>query len=238
MTTAYPGAIDAFTNPTSTDDLDTAGVELDVVVSNLNDAVEAIETELGTDPAGTWATVKARLDDMEAGVWAPSDSGLLAANFDPAAMAGSTALTINGTVYAMKLWTPAQISVTNIVMHVNTAGATLTSGQNFAGLFDSSKARVGTSADQSTAWASTGLKTMALASGPFNISAGYFYVAVFANGTTRPAFSRGSNIAVVNGALSAANARWASADTGRTTSFPATLGAFTAASNAYWCGVS
>lgn len=236
MATSYPGALDTLTNPTGTDYQDT--VDHAAQHTNANDAIEAIQAELGTDPAGTWSTVKARLDDMEAGVWAPSDSGLLAANFDPAAMAGSTALGANGTVYAMKLWTPAQISVTNIVMHVNTAGASLTSGQNFAGLFDSSKGLVDTSADQSTSWTSTGLKTMPLASGPFNISAGYFYVAVFANGTTRPAFSRGSNIAVINGALSAANARWASSSTGRTTSFPATLGSFTAASNAYWCGVS
>ena len=168
----------------------------------------------------------------------PDHWGLKAWNMHPAMAGLGTALGANGTVYVMKLYTPIRLSITNIHMFVSTAGDTLTAGQNFAGLFDSSKALLGTSVDQSTAWASTGWKTMVLAGAPFTVAPGYFYVAVFSNGTTRPTFARASNLGVVSAGLSAANAFWASADTGRTTSFPATLGAFAKFTNAFWAGVS
>jgi len=61
MTTAYPAGIDSWSNPGPTTKQDDTGFEHDVVHGNLNDAVEAIEAELGTDPAGPQATVKARL---------------------------------------------------------------------------------------------------------------------------------------------------------------------------------
>ena len=65
MATNYPGAIDNYTNPSSSEPMNApshAGQH-----ANANDAVEAIETELGTDPSGSAATVKARLDGIEDG---------------------------------------------------------------------------------------------------------------------------------------------------------------------------
>lgn len=60
MSTLYPGAIDSFTNPEPTDTL--ASPSHSDQHENANDAIEAIETELGTDPAGDYATVAARLN--------------------------------------------------------------------------------------------------------------------------------------------------------------------------------
>jgi hypothetical protein len=63
MTTNYPTSIDNFVNPAGTATLaspDHAGQHTDI-----NDAVEAIETELGTLPKGSKASVKARLDDVD-----------------------------------------------------------------------------------------------------------------------------------------------------------------------------
>ena len=62
MATNYPSTLDSFTNPTATDTLDSATVPHAAQHDNINDAVTAIETELGTLPKGTYATVKARLD--------------------------------------------------------------------------------------------------------------------------------------------------------------------------------
>lgn len=62
MATNYPSTLDSFTNPTATDTLDSATVPHAAQHDNINDAVVAIETELGTLPKGTFATVKARLD--------------------------------------------------------------------------------------------------------------------------------------------------------------------------------
>ena len=61
MATNYPTTLDTFTNPTSTDTLDSATVPHAAQHDNINDAVLAIETELGTLPKGSFATVKDRL---------------------------------------------------------------------------------------------------------------------------------------------------------------------------------
>jgi hypothetical protein len=62
MATNYPGSLDNFTNPTASDTLDSVTVPHASQHTDINDAVEAIEGELGTNPKGTFATVKARLE--------------------------------------------------------------------------------------------------------------------------------------------------------------------------------
>lgn len=63
-TSAYPAALDSFTNPTSTDTLDSATVPHATQHANANDAIESIEAELGVLPKGGYATVRARLDAL------------------------------------------------------------------------------------------------------------------------------------------------------------------------------
>jgi hypothetical protein len=65
MATSYPSGLDNFTNPTSTDKLDSATVPHATQHTNINDAVEAIETELGINPKGSSASVDARLTTIE-----------------------------------------------------------------------------------------------------------------------------------------------------------------------------
>ena len=63
MTTAYPAGLDAFTNPTASDDLSTpvGGRTHSQMHRDENDAIEAIQAELGVNPAGLYTTVAARL---------------------------------------------------------------------------------------------------------------------------------------------------------------------------------
>jgi len=63
MTTTYPGTIDTFTNPASTDTL--ASVDHAAQHDNINDAVKAVETTLGTNPQGSFSTVAARVASAE-----------------------------------------------------------------------------------------------------------------------------------------------------------------------------
>lgn len=65
MTTGYPGAIDNFNDPTAGDNLNTATVLHTAQHTNVNDAVNAIETELGINPKGAALSVKARLDSID-----------------------------------------------------------------------------------------------------------------------------------------------------------------------------
>ena len=70
MATNYPGAIDSLTNPSAGDALTSPSHSAQH--ANANDAIKAIETELGTDPSGASATVKARFEAIEANDWVTS----------------------------------------------------------------------------------------------------------------------------------------------------------------------
>lgn len=65
MPSNYPNQIDAFTNPGVSDNLDTPGVLHTDQHANANDAIEAIETELGIQPSGAQATVADRLTAID-----------------------------------------------------------------------------------------------------------------------------------------------------------------------------
>lgn len=69
MASNYPGALDSLANPAGIDQM-TAHAEQH---SNANDAIEAIQGELGTDPAGGSATVRARLDALDTTVGLKAD---------------------------------------------------------------------------------------------------------------------------------------------------------------------
>lgn len=65
MATGYPNAIDNYTNPTAADNLNTATKIHHDQHANVNDAVKAIETELGTNPKGSALSVKDRLNAID-----------------------------------------------------------------------------------------------------------------------------------------------------------------------------
>jgi len=94
MATNYPASIDNFVNPAGTATLaspDHAGQHTDI-----NDAVEAIETELGTLPKGSKASVKVRLDDVDTAITAR-------AVLDSANTFTTSPQTINGATSAIGL---------------------------------------------------------------------------------------------------------------------------------------
>ena len=183
------------------------------------------------------AKVFSDIEDVINGVVEPGDHSFLSWNFDPIINGStSTPLGANGTLYVQRIRIDKRVSVTNLHCWILTAGVTLTASQNGMAIYDASKNLIGQTADQSTAWTSTGFKTAALTGGPFVLQPGLYYVVFMSNGTTRPAPIRCTGTAH-NANIAAASSRWATADTARTT-FPATLGAFTAAANPYWVAIS
>jgi hypothetical protein len=163
--------------------------------------------------------------------------GFKAWTFDPVVLNGGVALPANGVMYLVGLWTPVDITVSNIYYSVQTAGATLTAGQNHVALYGSDRTRLG-SVNQDTAFTSTGLKTAAIT--PVAVPAGRFWVGFLANGTTRPSINRavGQGLAVLNGLHAGTAARFASSGTSQTTppAGPITLAAIT--STTYWAAVA
>lgn len=178
-------------------------------------------------------------DDVTPSVFAPEDHNYLAWSFDPTVAVGGTIVPTGGLLHVVKLRADRAITVTNIVMHVVTSGATLTSGQNFAALYSGAGALLSSTATQHTAWQSGGVKVMALSAAQ-TVPAGYFYAAFYSVGSTLPTFSRGQNVggAIGNAGLAAPSLRYAVADTGLTTAMPATIGTQTVCPVSYWVAVN
>jgi hypothetical protein len=169
-----------------------------------------------------------------------TDQGLVAWSFDPVAIAAGFTLTPAGTLFTVKVHNQVAQNVTNIIVDLTTAGGTLTSGQCFAALFQGvGGALLGTTADQSGAWAgATGVKTMAISGGPVAAAAGDLIIGFWYNGTTGPSFGRGTQNPTANVGLAAAQSRFGTANTGLTTTAPGTLGTIAALTASIWAGLS
>lgn len=68
MATQYPASLDNFVNPTSADRLDSVVVPHHQQHTDINDAVEALQTVIGLNPAGSHLTVKDRIIAAETNI--------------------------------------------------------------------------------------------------------------------------------------------------------------------------
>ena len=173
--------------------------------------------------------------------WYPSDQGWLSWTHDPANNVGSAPLNTSGIVYMLAVPLRQITTVSTIIVGVQAAGGTLTAGQCFAGLYDSTGVRVGVTADQAANWGTTGAKVMPLTA-PALLQPGMYYVALLFNGGTGPALTRGITDAlggVMNTNLTAATFRFSSGPTAQT-SLPAsiTMASRTSVMTCWWAGIA
>lgn len=170
----------------------------------------------------------------------PADHGLVTWTHDPATLRSASNATVSGTVYLCKVKVVDRSAVvSNVIVGVEVAGATLTAGQSLVGLYNSSGTRLAQSADQAANWTSTGLKTIALTA-PQTLAVGSYYVAILSVGTTPPQFAMGAGGSTsVNAGLTTATSRFLTGPTAQT-SLPAsiTLGSQTPTSGARWAALS
>lgn len=137
---------------------------------------------LGTAPA----------NDLSSAV-SPSSAGLLAWDF-PYVLAGGTgsAVTTAGLLYLAKVPLAGGTKVTNIWFKIATAASSLTTGQNFAGLYSAGGSRVAVTADlTSTIGTNTGPIQGALTSAYTVPSGGgnYWVGLIFNASVTQPVLS-------------------------------------------------
>ncbi|MFE3169343.1 hypothetical protein [Streptomyces sp. NPDC059224] len=175
-------------------------------------------------------------------IWTPADHGLTAWTFDPAACGPSGTTLSAGFIYLLELVLRQGATINRLHAVIGTAGSGLTSGQCLAGLYDSSGARVGITADQSTVWNSVGAKAMSLTA-PYTAAAGRYYAALLFNGTTSPNFSCGSThgntFTPGNANLSAGSYRWCRSASGQTAlASSITLSGYTPDANNVWAAAS
>lgn len=123
--------------------------------------------------------------------------------------------------------------VTNVIAAIANTVAGLTSGQNLAGIYDSSGNRLAQTADQTTAWGSAGLKTMALTA-PVTLAVGTYYIALLTNGSNTVQFTAigGGFAGTTSAGLTTGTARSIVTGTGNT-SLPATITLGSQTTNGY-----
>lgn len=184
-----------------------------------------------------------RLTTFPDTTWTAGDQGFAAWSFDPALVAGGTVLATAGTIYGARVHCPVPFTATNVCAYTSTAGGTLTSAQCFGALFNAAGTLLGSTADLSTganSFNTANAFTYALTAPLTGLPAGDYDVCFFFNGTTGPTLARGQTLAAGLGNMNLATTgiRFFSADTGRTTAMPATLGAKTSLAVPLWVGIS
>lgn len=207
-------------------------------------------TAPGSNPAGgsllyaEGGFIKARsssgdvvnLQDLATLDFQPRDHGAVAWTQDPATATGGATST-GGTVYLMRIAVRQAMTITAIGLVVTTAGATLTTNQNFVGLYNSAGTLLATSADQTTAWGTIGYKSAAISQA---VTPGYYYVGIVSNGTTPASFLRGNSqsSSALNFNLASGSGRFLSV-AGPNTSLPAsvTFGSAATDNNARWAAL-
>ncbi|MGW4493770.1 hypothetical protein [Streptomyces sp. NPDC004376] len=175
-------------------------------------------------------------------VWTPSDHGLTAWSFDPAACTTTGTTLSSGYIYLIEIILRQAATVAKLNVLLGAAGASLTANQCLAGLYDTGGVRRGVTADQSSVWTSAGSKSMSLTSS-YAAAAGKYYVALLCNGTTSPTFACGSTLGASftpgNANLAAGSYRFCRSASGQT-SLPTsiTLSGYTPDANNVWVGTS
>jgi hypothetical protein len=163
----------------------------------------------------------------------PADYGLIAWSIDPASATAASAF-VSGAGKTALLYVPYATPITNILLEITTAGTSLTAGQSFAALYNADGTTLlGQTVDQSTAFASTGTKTMPLAT-PYVMTAPGLVKVMFWSvfGGTAPQYAR---VGAVNASTAVFGRtstpyRTSTANTGLTTTAPASMGAETTSS--------
>lgn len=131
----------------------------------------------GTDPISASSIGAADLNNA----FVPADFGLIGWAFDFSLANQNFSLT-SGQVRLIQIKLRAAITITNLCVGGTTAASAATVGQNFVGLYGPTGTLLAQSADATTAFGTTGGKTIPLAA-PYSATAGVYYVAILYVGT-------------------------------------------------------
>lgn len=167
---------------------------------------------------------------------APDIHGFLAWAFDPVMCNNTYTLATAGTMYVIRIPIKKAMTISNIHLSIATGGGTL--ANSYVAIYQNNTL-LRQSSDQSTSWQSADFKTISITA--TNVVAGSIEIALWVGSwVSAPVFHRaaGQSSALTNAYLAAANSRFATADTGITTTAPNSLGTHSQSTVAIWAAVS
>jgi hypothetical protein len=128
----------------------------------------------------------------------PSDLGYVTWAYDPAVMNGTltgVALPSSGNVTLVRCPVRATMNISTIEVYATASGSSLTSGENFAGVYTSAGALLCATADQTSNWTASGAPVTASPVGaPFAVNPPWVWAAFLCNGSTGPSFAATANV--------------------------------------------
>jgi len=192
-------------------------------------------------PVGTTANTLAAGNDsrFNPAEYLPADHGFQAWAYDPARCSSTNTLVTAGVLNMVRVKLANAGTLSKFYLYVAAAGANI--ANCFVGLYDSSGVRQATTADQSSNWTSTGVKSISF-SVNYAAAAGFYWLGILVGtATTAPAFARAtptSSTGLVNANLGVSSARFATIGTGQT-ALPSSItpGSLVLSDVAYWGAV-
>lgn len=203
----------------------------DVIVMNCPDAVitNSASSQVSLGPSGNIGFTGSLTGATQPPVPLPSDAGYISWTFDPVMVAGSQVLGTSGVLYVMAVFIRAATSTSTITVAVTATGGTLTSGENFVGLFQNNGTLLQSSADQSSVWTSTGVKNASITAQA--LSAGWYWVGLLINySASGTAFARAGSQTAGSPLVANAGSSGGSRRFGQISSFGTSLASFSTAS--------
>lgn len=198
----------------------------DIPLSSLiNSTATALQPD-GIEAAGSVGTVPDTGHVHPSALVSPATVSLVAWTMDPVTVAGNTGVLNPGVIFLITFWIGSPQTFTTIAYNVSTAGGTLTSTENFLGIYSigaTTASRVAVTSDQTTNFGTTGVREANFTSAYIGSAPGMYYAAVLCNGSTGVTLTGGSTAApLANVNLSGGSLRLATYGTGET-SLPTTL---------------
>lgn len=237
MAINYPTSLDAWTNPDGTGTLAADNVPLTHHAhhSNHYDAIEALEARVGITGSADATSLTKRIAVLETATTAeavpPALNGFTAWTWDPARLSTNQVTPVLGTLQVVALWAPTALSITNA--YCIYAGAATTPTSCRIAVYSGAGALLATSGHVAPAF---GLKAYAVSA---SVSAGLFYLGLWQAAAAAADYVVGPEVnGYMNANLVAATSRFATANTGLTTTAPATIGTKTLAAKPIWAAVS
>lgn len=208
----------------------------------VNDEIVAIATELGTNPKGSFADVKARLDALAADDTAANfalPTGAIADTMDRRyALSNTLAALSTGRLSMTAIGLETGVTITSITVVSGTTAAVTPTNQIF-GLYDSSRNLLrATSNNTTTAWGASTARTLNLTSTYLTTSSGLYYIGCMVTAGTVPTLqgSSSASSSLLGNAVTPIMSGTSS--TGLTTSLPNPAAALTSSGIQFYAYVS